>query len=153
MKVWQCSLGWVCVAYSKLYNFNETVNLLMLKSLKPTASEWSKQRDRERDKASGWKCRRDRSCSPSRESSCGSLIQLCLVDKRVFDNLMHGRAIHASTIYIHSSLLGTRSCHPTHAGIITVFSVHPSSACVRTCELKAETPEPRATVSRLLISP
>lgn len=57
---------------------------------------------------------------------------------------MHRRAIHASTIYIQSSLLGARSCHPTHAGIITVFSVHPSSAYVRACELKSETAELRA---------
>lgn len=101
-----------------------------------------KKRDWEGDKASGWKCPRVRSCSPSRESFRGSLIGLCLPDKHVFDNLMHRRA---STIYIHSSLLGMRSCHPTHAGIITVFFVHPSSACIRTCELKAKTLEPRVS--------
>lgn len=60
------------------------------------------------------------SCFTSTEFSCrrSSAICLRLLDKRIFDNLLHSRAIRASTIYIQSSLLGVQSCHAAHAGII-----------------------------------
>lgn len=59
---------------------------------------------------------------------------VCLING-FFDNLMHRCPIHASTIYIQSSLLRGHSCHTTHAGIITQSSL---CACVRTCEVKLE---------------
>lgn len=108
-------------------NLNQTVEVQRVRA---AAAGWWRQRDGGGDKGGGWKSPRDGSCSPSPESPRGSLMRLCLLDKRLFDNLMHRRGSGASTIYTHSSLLGRRSCHPTHAGIIPVSSVHPSSACV-----------------------
>lgn len=71
-----------------------------------------------------------RSCSTSTEffcCRCSSAIRLHLLDKRVYDNLIHRRTIHPSTIYIQSSLLRVRSCHTTHAGTIAQSSLclHP----------------------------
>lgn len=60
--------------------------------MRAAAAEWWRQRDGGGDKASGWKSPRDGSCSPSREPSRASLMRLCLLDKHLFDNLMHGRA-------------------------------------------------------------
>lgn len=47
---------------------------------------------------------------------CSSVIRLCLLDKRVYDNLIHRHTIHPSTIYIQSSLLRVQSCHTTNVG-------------------------------------
>lgn len=45
-------------------------------------------------------------------------MRLRVLDKRLFDNLTHGRTIRPSTIYMQSSLLAARRCHATHAGNI-----------------------------------
>lgn len=49
---------------------------------------------------------------------CSSQMRLRVLDKRLFDNLTHGRTIRPSTIYMQSSLLAARRCHATHAGNI-----------------------------------
>lgn len=38
-------------------------------------------------------------------------MRLRVLDKRLFDNLTHGRTIRPSTIYMQSSLLAARRCH------------------------------------------
>lgn len=47
---------------------------------------------------------------------CSPQMRLRVLDKRLFDNLTHGRTIRPSTIYMQSSLLAARRCHATHAG-------------------------------------
>lgn len=90
-----------------------------------TKEKWQ---DQEKDKGKRTQKEDERglsSFSTSTEFSCrcSSLIRLHLLDKRLFDNLMHGRTIHPSTIYIKSSLLRARRCHTTHAGIIAQSSL------------------------------
>lgn len=86
-------------------------------------SSWMRRNTKETER--GWKPHSERSCSTSREFSCrcSSAIWLRLLDKRVYDNLIHRRAMHPSTNYMQSSLLRAHSCHTTHAGIIAQSSL------------------------------